>query len=561
MINKITIDKKLIENSEIKDITYVIKKAIESSNKENIYISFKKDTYIFKNKYSTQKYHFVTNNDHGIQDIAFSISDMKNITIDGNGSLFIFEGRISPFFIEHSQNIIIKNLSIDYKRAMYTQGKIIKATNSYIHIEIDREEYPYHIEGDNHIVFSGVNYESDWCWGMLEFDSKSMAPIDNAVDYFIKDKIYGKEITKNILQIDYPFKQICTLNNILVVKHEQRFVQAITIDRSKNISLENINVYHCGAMAVTAQFSENLDITKFNVIKNIEKQRVVSANADAIHCVGCKGLIKITNCIFENQMDDALNVHGNYLLIDKIINNNTIITKIGHFQHFGIFEYEKGAKLEISNRKTLLKEAIVTLKDKEIINNQYIKLIFNEDYQFSENIDYCIDNLDNFPSLIFKKNVVQKNRARGILLKTRKDVLIEDNIINAIGAAFQICCDMNFWFESGGSNNIVIRNNTISGKKTHTWGAALFDIKQETNSFVKDRYIQNKITIENNTIYLNDELFIHGNSIKELNIENNIFLTDNENILLNSKELSMILEHVSIKNIRNNIFKQIDISK
>ncbi len=555
----ININKEVIENSPLKDTTYTVINAINEAKKYNserpVCISFEKDIYIFKKTFTSQKYHFVTNNDHGIQDIVFAISNMENIIIDGNDSTFIFEGRISPFFIDYSKNITIKNLSIDYVRPMYSEGIILKATKDSVQLKIDKNIFPYEVKEDGHIEFYGTNYFSDWAWGMLEFDSKTIAPKDNAVDYFIKDKIYGKQISNDILEIEYPFSQICSKNNILVIKHEQRLIQAITIDRSEDINIENVTVYHCGAMAITVQFSKNITINKSKVIRNKEKNRVVSANADAIHCVGCRGQIKITNCTFENQMDDALNVHGNYLLIDKVLDNKTVLAKIGHFQHFGIFEYDKGSKLEISNRETLLKEAILTLEKSKILNNQYILLQFKENFDFDENIDYCLDNLDNYPSLIFKNNLVQKNRARGILLKTKGDILIENNVIHSLGAAFQICCDMNFWFESGGSNNIIIRNNTISGKRTQTWGAGLFDIKQETNNFVDKRFIQNKIIIENNDIYLNKHLLIHGNSIKELTITNNIFHQTSKDITIIKKGIQTKLDHIGNLKFERNILK------
>lgn len=555
----ININNKIIENSPLKDTTYTVINAINEAknyNEEDIVcISFEKDTYLFNKKYTHQEYHFVTNNDHGIQDIIFAIKNMDNIIIEGNGSTFLFEGRISPFFIDYSKNITIRNLSIDYIRPMYSEGTILKATKDSVQLKIDKNIFPYEVKEDGHIEFYGTNYFSDWAWGMLEFDSITKAPKDNAVDYFIKDKIYGKQITDDILEITYPFSQICSKNNILVIKHEQRFIQAITIDRSENINIENVTVYHCGAMAITAQFSKNIKINNTKVIRNKDKNRVVSANADAVHCVGCRGEIIITNCIFENQMDDALNVHGNYLLIDKVINNKTILAKIGHFQHFGIFEFEKGSKIEISNRETLLNETTLTLESSEIINNQYIILHFKEEFDFDENINYCLDNLDNYPSLIFKNNLVQKNRARGILLKTKGDVLIEDNTIHTLGAAFQICCDMNFWFESGGSNNIIIRNNTISGKRTHTWGAGLFDIKQETISFIKNKFIQNNIIIENNEIYLNEHLLIHGNSIKNLSITNNIFHQTSNSQSVKAKGILTKLDHIGNLKFERNILK------
>jgi hypothetical protein len=41
------------------------------------------------------------------------MEDLNNLTIEGNGSDFIFHGRMQPFTINNSHHITIKNINID----------------------------------------------------------------------------------------------------------------------------------------------------------------------------------------------------------------------------------------------------------------------------------------------------------------------------------------------------------------------------------------------------------------------------------------------------------------
>lgn len=552
-MHTIYFDKETIHRSTIKDTCYALQ-CILDENEEDFTLSLKKDTYEFHTTYCTESYHYVTNNDHGLQKIAFHLNHKHHVVIDGNGSTFLFFGRIAPFFVEQCSHITLKNFTIEYQRPLYTQGEIVKATANAVWLKIERNEYPYTVHENGNLEFTGEGYASSWSWGMLEFDRTTGAPVHNAVDYFIKGGMNGSPIDSDLLQINYHFSPIPQVGNILVIKHEKRLIQAITLDRSKDITIEAVQILQCGSMAITAQFCENLDILKVCVTPNKAKGRVVSANADAIHCVGCRGLVQIEKSLFENQMDDALNIHGNYLLVDKVLAKNQIVAQIGHFQHFGIFDFEKGCHIEIAERDTFVPKATVTLKDKRIVNNQYIILTFNEEVLFDANKTYCIDIVDSYPTLIYRNNIVQNNRARGLLLKTWKKTLIENNIIHTNGAALMITADMNFWFESGKSLDVTIRKNDIRANTTSSWGKALIHIDPEIPHPLNGYYFMKTIVIEENTIAFNDFPLIFGQSIAKLIIKNNCFALPPSSSIQTDKDIPLDVKQIQELCIKENHF-------
>ena len=73
------------------------------------------------------KYHAVTNHDNSYKYFAFPLIGCTNIEIDGGGSDFIFHGVMTPFLVENSMGIKLKNFSIDWKEPFYLQAEVLES--------------------------------------------------------------------------------------------------------------------------------------------------------------------------------------------------------------------------------------------------------------------------------------------------------------------------------------------------------------------------------------------------------------------------------------------------
>ena len=120
-------------------------KALESSHGGEV-LRFEKGEYHFHPDQAFEKYYYISNNRHGMKRVAFPMIGKKNITIDGDGSRFIFHGEIIPFVVENSENITLKNFSVDWERPFYSEGVITAADETGVTLQIDRGKYPYHFE-------------------------------------------------------------------------------------------------------------------------------------------------------------------------------------------------------------------------------------------------------------------------------------------------------------------------------------------------------------------------------------------------------------------------------
>ncbi|MGV8979717.1 alpha-1,3-galactosidase-related protein [Clostridium sp.] len=533
---------------DLQDWTYTVNKVLGEVEDETI-IEFEKGTYYFHTKYALDKYCYISNNDHGLKKIAFLIKGKKKITIEGNGSEFIFTGRIIPFFIQNSSDVTLKNFSVDYKRPFFTQGEVLESSEDYVKIKIDKMSFPYIVKNEK-ITFIGEEYESDYIHNVIEYEKIDKRPILGVRESYTQKKLKVTEIEPGIVTIEMKFKKQPEIGKMLVIKHERRLVPGIAIDCCNQIKIDSVHIKQAGTMGIVAQYTKDIELNKVIVATDEKSERVISANADAIHFAACRGDLVVENCRFESQLDDALNVHGNYLDIDRIINNKTVIARIGHYQQIGIFGLEIGTSIGIIDKDTMLSTQETTLIGKKIINNQYAILTFKDDLTLLGEENYCIEDLDAYPTLVFRNNIVANNRARGILLKSSKPILIENNTIIGEGSAIKICCDADNWYESGAVRQLIIKNNYLASVNEGIWGEGIINIDSKIKTLVEDEYYQGNIIIENNTIELGDKPLIYGYSFKSLVLKNNEFIVESAN-----KKLSMDVKHYGTLKQEGNIYK------
>lgn len=530
-MEKITIKK----CDDYNEQAYIFYKTLSEHN-EDVEINLENKVYVIGGKYAYTDYLYISNNDHGLKKIAFPLINKKNITINGNGATLKFVGRILPFWIDQSENITIKNLTIEYERTFFTQGKIEEVKNDLIGIKIDKNDYPYEISKDK-ALFIGRDYSSSYIHGLLEYDINKRGPKYGADDIFFKDGEEYKCYEENgCLYIKSLYDYLPTVGNMIVIKHEERFVPGIALNSSSNILIQDVNIRQAGTMGIVAQYCKNIEIKGIQVATDRTKDHLMSTNADATHFVGCSGHIEVTDCLFESQLDDAINVHGNFFEVDKIVNPSRIIAVINHFQQVGVFGFEKGHRLSIINKMTMLEEFEVIITNILPLNDKYVEIEFDKELAFDPDKYYCIDDKDTYPTLYFAGNTVRANRARGLLLTSSKEMIIENNTINAEGAAIKISADTDYWYESGPVSKLIIRNNTMSSENIF-WGNAIIDIDPEMKELVEKEYFHNEIFINNNKIIMGSKPLIYGKSIKLLDISDNTYINS-------EKEIKIDIENV-----------------
>ena len=114
----------------VKDYTPVVVEILKSHQKGNVRICFGKGLYPFYPERGAREFLTLSNNDSGNKRIAFLIKDMRNVTIEGDGSDFMFHGCMVPFAVKGSSNVTIKGVSVDYDYPWTFEGTVSPAIRS-----------------------------------------------------------------------------------------------------------------------------------------------------------------------------------------------------------------------------------------------------------------------------------------------------------------------------------------------------------------------------------------------------------------------------------------------
>ncbi|MBQ3078907.1 MAG: right-handed parallel beta-helix repeat-containing protein [Clostridia bacterium] len=486
-------------------------------------------------KDTVQAYYAFSNNDASEKNIYAHVKNIHDAEIDFSGANLAFHGRITPFILDECENVTIKNLTIDYARTFYTQGKVVFSDRASVVLDIS-SAYPYRLE-DGNLIMEGEHWENDLHDGIMlfqEFDRETKSPaynspvlvcrvgrgVENDPTAPLPMHLLGCEITsEGFLKLTGDIPCTYTPGNILVMTHEKRENPAFGIHKCKNVRLENIKILHAGSMGIIAQLSKDISLHRV-VIKTEDENRIVSVNCDASHFTACEGEISITDCVFDSMMDDGVNVHGAYT---RVLSKDcdTCETEIMHFQQFGVLFYRPGDTVAMLDKRTGRIRAHLTVSEARLISQSVIRVRFNEPLDLMEEDDF-LENLTLTPKVHINGLKTGKNRPRGVLATTPQCVLIENCTFESSGFGIHIAGDTCFWYESGAVKDMTIRNNRFinCGRNMGDFAIAVtpeYEAARSGETFHKN------IRIENNTfegfldgaVYAKgvDGLFIKENTI------------------------------------------------
>lgn len=535
----------------------------------HITVTFPKGRYDFYEEDAFLREYYISNHDH-VDDrkVGFAFENLQNITIDGQGSEFIFHGRMIPFAFLNNVNVTLKNVNIDYEVPALRQLKIV---------ELNKEAGEATVE-----IYLGDNYRVEN--NTLVIEGEGYEHIPNAAMPFRSDKhlAYNRaDVSFNPASVVEKSPSVLTLKGwgqINETSVGERFVlrtyyrptPGIFVSECINTTFDNVTVHYAEGMGLIAQMSENITLNKFNVsLKGENDERFFTTQADATHFSGCKGVIDSRNGLYEGMADDAINVHGTYLRVIKRIDDNTLLAKYMHSQAWGFKWGEVGDTVQFieSEKMELVAEHFNTIKTIKAFDKatefgaKEFEITFAAALpsDISEEGKYGIENLTWTPEVIFSDNIVRNNRARGSLFSTPKKVVCENNLFDHThGTAILLCGDCNGWFETGPCKDVLIKNNTFINALTayYQFTNAVISIYPEIpNLKDQDKFFHSGIVIEDNTFEMFDRPILYAKSTDGLIFRNNTVKYNNDFEPFHWNNHMFFFEKVDNITIENNNFE------
>lgn len=419
------------------------------------------------------------------RNVLFDVSGANGFEISGEGAgtVFKFNGLIAPFDFHNCNGITIKNITVDWITPPFTEVvvKAVKDDRVYV-TPCDG----YRLVGGEPIV-STINIvtETGIQGGMAMYSD-----ISNVTT----------EAESSLFSFTCPEPEIVTPGETLILRHIYAFAPAIHFYLSSNISLENVTLCAVSGMGLICQKSR--DITVKGCTVKPSGKRKMSVNCDATHFIGCGGKIEITDCYFEAMGDDVINVHTFYLVMERIEGNKIYARQYANSQDGIPYIPTVGAVIKFANGKTLKPYAAATVASAVYNSEEKLCLIETvEDMSKSINTGDCLYDTSGFATLYFANCVANNIRGRGVLFSSDGALIENNEFKNCTCEGVLLPCGAKPWWEGVPAKNAVIRNNTMlnCGKAPEKYCSSCgISLRHELDTDVDD--IFENITITDNNI-------------------------------------------------------------
>lgn len=456
--------------------------------------------------------------------VAYHLKGVSDKTLDFGGAEILLHGKIQPFLLEDCTNVTIRNVSVRYDRCPFTDGRIRSCTDRELTLEVPKE-FPLRIKGQD-LYFVA----DDWSDGPIDrqpvflqcFDGRTRRGAEIALAFFAgkvdadtslpwtKDAIRFTARMENgllVLTSDRslePWSAGMKAGNYVVIGHSRRTHSSCEMVQCKNVKIENYRVLNGIAMGIFAFHCENVTLDGLKFVHDESSPSIASNGADAIHAFSCSGDFIVRNSVIEGMIDDGLNVHGNYYVVESV-SGNEITAFTAHEPQATAAIFCPGDRISVKLGKTLDESGEYTIKAVRAVDAKHVVFTLDRPVGNHKQGD-LIENLSAQCNLKILNSRFGKANTH-LRLQTRGGVLIDGCEIEL---PVLLTGDANFWYESSPCEKVVIRNTKFLTNMgfVRSW--------PEFTPTEKHPYYHGDIVIENCTFESGEPFNGHGyRSVKQ----------------------------------------------
>jgi hypothetical protein len=524
-------------------------------------ILFKRGRYDFWPQGAVVRHLFISNHDGmAKRAVAISIEHGSGLELDGNGSEFVFHDSMLPIVISHSDRVTLRNFSIDYANPHIVQAKVVSKNDGSVDLHIDNPA-SYTVKDDHLFLLSedGPPGSEQVARGSVVFDPEGRWLVAGTGDNWEIDKTTAKRIDRDDVRL-LGLTQQTRLGDVLILWNGDRPSPAILVSQSRHIDVSSAQVYSAQGMGFIAQYSEDLHLDRFSVILKPGSGRYVSTTGDAVHFSNCRGQIVVENGLFENMLDDGINVHGSYLRIAEKLAPDTLVLEFGHPQTFGLPFASSGDTLRFIQPKTLEPYATARVAAMHSLDDKHLWLRFADALPSSVAVKDAVENPAWQPHVIYRNNHIRHNRARGALFGSQASTVVEDNFFDHLsGPALLLNADASDWFENAPARNVLVRQNRFLDTNMGPYGRGTISILFPVEETKGGQYFNARnIRIEDNSFEQVQRPLLYATSVEGLSFKRNRVLFNQDypaNVPADAPVFS--LSHTRCVDVSRNVLQSI----
>ncbi|MCJ8012634.1 right-handed parallel beta-helix repeat-containing protein [Paenibacillus sp. KQZ6P-2] len=385
------------------------------------------------------------------------LQGLNHLTIEGNGSLLMFHGKMTLLAVISCSDIEIRNLNTDYAHPTMAEMTVEVVEERTMDVRVHPDSR-YELEKDR-LYWIGLGWRfTNGLAQLYDPANNSTWRVTNPVSIAVK----VEELAPNRLRFHFDRRQGASVGQTFQMRDGIRDQVGAFIARSSNVIFKQVSMHYMHGLGIVGQFSENLVFDQMTLAPRPDSGRTAAAFADFLHLSGCRGRITIQDSLFEGAHDDPINVHGTHLRIVGKPAPAQLVVRFMHGQTFGFEAFFPGDEIEFVRESTLLAYDSNTVKEARLLNPREMLLTLERPAPEHIETNDVVENVTWTPEVEIRGNRFARIPTRGILVTTRRKVTIENNVFERMRmSGILIANDAGSWFESGRAQDVTIRGNTF----------------------------------------------------------------------------------------------------
>jgi hypothetical protein len=458
---------------------------------------------------------------------CLQITGRDRFTLDGQGAqLIIGDPRATAVLFLSCTAPTARGFSIEYDPLPFTWGTVtgVNAAEGWFDLQL--------AEGQPSLEESWF-LTSDNRWGMV-FDATRRILKPGVRDHVMIDhwdRVTSAERTFRMVTAE---EYRVVLSN---VSPGDRFVHlarnkgsnALLFTDCKRGLAEDVIVYSSPGLAAGSIRCESMTFRRFEVRFKPGELRLITTNADGVHCHQNAVGPLIENCLFEGMADDSLNIYTPPNVVLEVVSpTELIVTRNARVR--------EGHRLQVLDPQTgRIRAQVRAVSVVPFEKDRYRLEVAPPVPDVHPGTDFA--NADTLFDLdvagegyIIRNNIMRDYRGRGMLLQSGKG-LVEGNRIETVTEAGILITHSPGWPEGPVPADIVVRNNTIEGAAYsdhgNYYGGSAIQVRGEKYPYQTGdaREIHN-ILIEGNTIRRWGASAIGVSAARDVTITDNTLLDE-----------------------------------
>ena len=401
-------------------------------------------------------------------DHTWKLSKLRNFTIDGNGATLVFTRPVIALGIYNCENLIVRNLTIDYDPLPFSQGTVL--ANNPAKREIRVRIHAGYPRPKPHIKIFVFDKETrHWKRGLPEYYGVNSTPLATPGEFLLSN-ISSKRIEPGDL--------------VVFARHG---LPAINVIGNRSIQLDKVKIFTSTGAGIIGRLNSGKDRYEGLIIgpgptpEGATESRLVSTLADGFNYAYCEQGPDLIGADISRQGDDGVNFHSVMFAVAEQRSPTQLVIirpNVGDFSavvkpgmdvrvlksgNFAVLDkaviegFEKLPSFTIPQKR--IRALFPTAsKNRKVSTTAYL-VTLRKPVKIQPGAFLDIPSICS--GFTIRDCYFHDHRARGIRMMC-SDGLIENNRFERIKQnAITIGGEYGFWREAGYVDNLSIRNNRI----------------------------------------------------------------------------------------------------